>query len=345
MKALVTGGAGFIGSHFVRHVLLDRSDWWIVNLDKLTYAGNLENLTDLKTHPRYRFVQGDIANSTLVNRLFQEENFDAVVNFAAESHVDRSILDASPFVETNIRGTQVLLDAARQFSLKRFIQVSTDEVYGSIGVGNFREDSPLSPNSPYAASKAAADLLSLAYHRTHSLPVIVTRSSNNYGPHQFPEKLIPLMIRNAVQGEKLPVYGKGKNVRDWLYVEDNCKAIALAIDRGRAGAVYNIAAGEERYNLQIVELVCELLAVRLSKPAGEFKKLIEFVKDRPGHDFRYSLDAAQTQAELGWQPGVDLEVGLAKTIDWYLSHPEWIDGVVSGEYRQYYQRVYVKGWQ
>jgi dTDP-glucose 4,6-dehydratase len=345
MKMLVTGGAGFIGSHFIRYALAHRSDWHVVNLDKLTYAGNLENLRDVENHLRYRFVHGDIANVALVNRLFREESFDMVVNFAAESHVDRSILDASPFVETNVRGTQVLLDAARQFSLRRFIQISTDEVYGSIETGQFREESSLGPNSPYAASKAAADLLALAYHRTHGVPVTVTRSSNNYGPQQFPEKLIPLMIRNAVQGQKLPVYGKGENVRDWLYVEDNCKAIASAIDRGQVGAIYNIGAGEERRNLEVIELLCELLAPRLNKPARDLKQLIEFVKDRPAHDFRYSLDARRIQAELGWQPEVDFKQSLAKTIDWYLSHPEWVDGVISGEYQRYYQKVYEKGWR
>lgn len=345
MKLLITGGAGFIGSHFVRYLLADRPDWVVVNLDKLTYAGNLRNLSGLESHPRYRFVQGDIADTALVKRLFRDESFDAVVNFAAESHVDRSILDAAPFVETNVRGTQVLLEAGRAFSLKRFIQISTDEVYGSIGTGGFREDSRLSPNSPYAASKAAADLMSLAYYRTYGLPVMVTRSSNNYGPYQFPEKLIPLMIRNALQGQKLPVYGKGRNVRDWLYVEDNCKAIALTIDGGRPGAVYNIGAGGQRPNLEVVELVCELLAMRLSKPATNLKKLIEFVKDRPGHDFRYSLDARRIQGELGWQPEVRFEEGLAKTIDWYMSHSEWIEGVISGEYKHYYDRVYEKGWE
>jgi dTDP-glucose 4,6-dehydratase len=345
MKLFVTGGAGFIGSHFIRCVLAQRADWRVVNLDKLTYAGNLENLTDLESHPRYRFVQGDIADIALVKRLFRDESFDTIVNFAAESHVDRSILDAAPFVQTNIRGTQVLLEVARKFSLKRFIQISTDEVYGSIGVGGFHEDSSLSPNSPYAASKAAADLLSLSYHRTYGLPVIVTRSSNNYGPHQFPEKLIPLMIRNAVQGQKLPVYGKGQNVRDWLYVEDNCKAIASVIDQGQVGSVYNIGAGEERPNLEVVELICELLAIRLNKPAGELKELIEFVKDRPGHDFRYGLDSRRIRTELGWEPTVGLEEGLARTIDWYLCHQEWVNNVVSGEYKQYYHRVYEKGWQ
>jgi dTDP-glucose 4,6-dehydratase len=345
MKLLVTGGAGFIGSHFVRYVLANRADWWVVNLDKLTYAGNLENLRDLETHSRCRFVQGDIANRTLVNRLFQEESFDIVVNFAAESHVDRSILDASPFVETNIRGTQVLLDAAREFSLKRYIQVSTDEVYGSIGVGGFREDSPLSPNSPYAASKAAADLMSLAYQRTHGLPVVITRSSNNYGPYQFPEKLIPLMIRNALQGQRLPIYGNGENMRDWLYVEDNCIAIAAVIDGGRVGAVYNIGGGEEKTNIELVELICDLLAIRLNKSAAELKKLIEFVKDRPAHDFRYSLVTRRIQQELSWRPTVRLEAGLAKTIDWYLGHQAWVNNVVSGEYKQYYHRVYEKGWQ
>ncbi|MGC9019578.1 MAG: dTDP-glucose 4,6-dehydratase, partial [Candidatus Bipolaricaulaceae bacterium] len=260
MKLLVTGGAGFIGSNFIRHILKEHPDWHVVNLDKLTYAGNLANLKDVEADPRYSFVKGDIANRELVDKLFREGKFDVVVNFAAESHVDRSILDPSPFIETNIKGTQVLLEAARTYPVKRFIQISTDEVYGSLGeTGKFTEESPLRPNSPYAASKAAADLLCRAYHKAYGIPVIITRSSNNYGPYQFPEKLIPLMIRNALLGKPLPVYGEGENVRDWLYVEDNCRAIDLVLQKGRTGEVYNIGGSCEKRNIEVVEMICKIL--------------------------------------------------------------------------------------
>jgi dTDP-glucose 4,6-dehydratase len=252
MKLLITGGAGFIGSNFIRYILREHPDWQVVNLDKLTYAGNLLNLKDIEGNPHYKFVKGDIADRELVDKLFREEEFDAVVNFAAESHVDRSILDASPFIETNVKGTQVLLEAARQYAVDRFIQISTDEVYGSLGeTGKFTEESPLQPNSPYAASKAAADMLCRAYHKAYGLPIVITRSSNNYGPYQFPEKLIPLMIRNAILGKELPVYGEGKQVRDWLYVEDNCRAIALVLERGRIGEIYNIGGGCEKRNIEV----------------------------------------------------------------------------------------------
>ncbi len=345
MKLLVTGGAGFIGSNFIRYVLRENPDWGIVNLDKLTYAGNLENLKDVETHPRYRFVRGDIADREFINELFQQEHFDVVVNFAAESHVDRSILDASPFLETNVKGTQVLLEAAKTYGIQKFVQISTDEVYGSIKEGQFTETSPLRPSSPYSASKAAADLLCMAYYKTFGVPVVITRSSNNYGPYQFPEKLIPLMIRNALQGQLLPVYGTGENVRDWLYVEDNCKAITLVVEQGRIGEVYNIGGGEERKNIEIVMLLCELVAEKMGKSSEDLKKLITFVKDRPGHDFRYALDSTKIQNELGWSPSVSLEEGLSRTVDWYLQNREWIERVVSGEYREYYSRVYEQGWR
>jgi len=340
MKLLVTGGAGFIGSNFVRCVLRERPDWEVVNLDKLTYSGNLENLRDVEDHPRYKFVKGDIADRELVDRLFAEEGFDAVANFAAESHVDRSILDPTPFLRTNVQGTQVLLEAARKYKVGLFLQVSTDEVYGSLGeTGRFTEESPLLPNSPYAASKAAADLLCRAYHRTYGLPVVITRSSNNYGPYQFPEKLIPLMILNALEGKPLPVYGKGENVRDWLYVEDSCRAIALVLEKGKAGEVYNIGGGEERRNVEVVERICELVARRTGREESEVKALITFVEDRPGHDFRYALSCEKIR-KLGWSPKVPFEVGLERTVDWYMSHREWIQRVLSGEYREYYERVY-----
>lgn len=345
MKLLVTGGAGFIGSNFICYVLQARPGWEVVNLDKLTYAGNLENLKDVEDHPRYRFIRGDIADRKLIDELFAQERFDVVVNFAAESHVDRSILDAGPFLETNVVGTQVLLEAARTYDIKRFVQISTDEVYGSVSEGYCTESSSLRPSSPYAASKAAADLLCLAYYKTYDLPVIITRSSNNYGPYQFPEKLIPLMIRNALQGDPLPIYGKGENVRDWLYVENNCRAIALVIERGRVGEVYNIGGREERCNIDLVRLLCRLLADRLGKSFEELEGQITFVKDRPGHDLRYALDCSKIQKELGWRPSVGLEEGLARTVDWYLTHQDLMKRVISREYREYYLRVYKRGWR
>jgi len=266
------------------------------------YAGNLENLKDVEGHPHYRFVRGDICDRELLNTLFKEERFDIVVNFAAESHMDRSILDPSPFLETNVKGSQVLLEAARAYGIKRFIQISTDEVYGSIFEGRFTEESSLRPSSPYAASKMAADLLCLAHHKTYRFPVTITRSSNNYGPHQFPEKLIPLIIRNALLAKPLPIYGNGEHVRNWLYVEDNCRAIALVIEQGRIGEVYNIGGSEEWRNIDLVRLLLNLLAERLGQPYEELEKLITFVKDRPGHDFRYALDCSKIQKEIGWQP-------------------------------------------
>ena len=351
---LVTGGAGFIGSNFILWLLQKEPDIRLINLDALTYAGSLENLKDLPDPDRHIFVKGDICDRPLIDQLLYDYQIDTIVHFAAETHVDRSILGPEQFIQTNVMGTFTLLEAAKHRSLTNpesnpfhFHHVSTDEVFGALTPDDppFSEKTPYAPNSPYAASKAASDHLVRAYSHTYGLRYTMTNCSNNYGPHQFPEKLIPLMIRNAWQGQKLPVYGKGQNVRDWLYVEDNCKAIASVIDRGQVGSVYNIGAGEERPNLEVVELICELLAIRLNKPAGELKELIEFVKDRPGHDFRYSLESRRIRTELGWEPTVGLEEGLARTIDWYLCHQEWVNNVVSGEYKQYYHRVYEKGWQ
>jgi dTDP-glucose 4,6-dehydratase len=281
----------------------------------------------------------------VVDEIFKKGSFDVVVNFAAESHVDRSILDPLPFIKTNVEGTQVLLEAARTYGLGRFVHISTDEIYGSIEEGKFVESSPLFPNSPYAASKAAADLISRAYHQTYDLPVIITRSSNNYGPYQFPEKLIPLIINNACQGKPLPIYGRGENIRDWIYVEDNCKAIASVIEKGRVGEVYNIAGGNEYRNIEVVKLICVLLAENLAKPVKELEKLISFVEDRPGHDFRYALDSTKIQDELDWKPLISFEEGLSRTIRWYLENKEWVANVITGDYLEYYSRVYERGWK
>jgi dTDP-glucose 4,6-dehydratase len=335
LKLLVTGGAGFIGSNFIRHVLRAHPDWEVVNLDKLTYAGNLANLEDVADNPRYKFVKGDIADRESIDRLFAEECFDAVVNFAAESHVDRSILDASPFIETNVKGTQVLLEAARKHKVKRFVQISTDEVYGSLGKeGAFTEQSPLLPNSPYAASKAAADLLCRAYYKAYGIPVIITRSSNNYGPYQFPEKLIPLMIRNALHDKPLPVYGTGENVRDWLYVKDNCRALDLILQKGRVGEIYNIGGGCEKRNIDVVRMILR----HLGKP----ESLIKFIPDPRGaaHDFRYALDCSKIKKELQWEATVGFEEGLRRTVEWYLAHQDWVEEVITGEYQEYYQKLY-----
>ncbi|HCC85356.1 MAG TPA: dTDP-glucose 4,6-dehydratase [Porphyromonadaceae bacterium] len=332
MKLLVTGGAGFIGSNFIRHILREHPEWQVVNLDKLTYAGNLANLKDVEGNPRYRFVRGDIADRELVEKLFQEEKFDVVVNFAAESHVDRSILDSSPFIETNVKGTQVLLEAAREFEIKKFVQISTDEVYGSLGPDDppWTEESPLLPNSPYSASKAAADLLCRAYHRTYGLPVVITRSSNNYGPYQFPEKLIPLMITNAMEDKPLPVYGDGQNIRDWLFVEDNCRAIALVVEKGKPGEIYNIGGGEEKRNIDVVKAILQLL--------GKPESLITFVKDRPGHDRRYDLNTGKMLRELGWQPMVSFEEGLTQTVKWYFENRTWWERVRAGVHLEFMEQ-------
>jgi len=336
VNILVTGGAGFIGANHVRW-LLDHTDDRVVNLDALTYAGNLENLAGVEGNPRYRFVRGDVRDAELVRRIMVEERIEAVVHFAAESHVDRSIEGPRVFLETNVLGTQVLLDAAREAGVARFVQVSTDEVYGSLGPDEpaFTEEHPLRPNSPYSASKAAADLLCRAYHRTFGLPVTITRCSNNYGPYQFPEKLIPLMIANALERKPLPVYGDGRNVRDWLFVEDHCRAVDLVMRRGRPGEVYNIGGGNEMENIAIVRLLLELL--------GRDESLITFVTDRPGHDRRYAIDATKLREELGWEPRHDFATGIRATVDWYLAHREWWERVRSGAYRDYYDRMYGAG--
>jgi dTDP-glucose 4,6-dehydratase len=331
---LVTGGAGFIGSNFVRYMLHHHS-YRIINLDKLTYAGNLENLADVESHPNYRFVKGDICDRLLLENLFEEETIDAVLNFAAESHVDRSILGARVFVETNVLGTQTLLDVAKHYGVERFLQVSTDEVYGTLGeTGYFIEETPLAPNSPYSASKAGADFLVRAYHETFKMPTLITRCSNNYGPYHFPEKLIPLMIANALNDKPLPVYGDGLNVRDWLYVEDHCRAIDVVLHNGKLGEVYNIGGHNEKRNIDIVKLILQ----KLGKP----ESLITFVKDRPGHDRRYAIDASKIERELGWKPQETFETGIEKTIQWYLDNRKWWERIISGEYQKYYELQYEK---
>jgi len=333
MKLLVTGGAGFIGSNFVHYALKEHPDWEVTNLDKLTYAGNLENLKEIQDQPGYHFVKGDIADRKLVDKLLGQ-GFDVIVNFAAESHVDRSILDASPFIETNVKGTQVLLEGAKKHGIQRFIQVSTDEVYGSIDSGRFTEESNLSPSSPYSASKTAADLLCRAYFKTHRLPVIVTRCTNNLGPYQFPEKLIPLVITNALEDKPVPVYGDGLNVRDWIFVADHCRALDVVIQKGKPGEIYNIGSGNEKTNLELIHKLLELL----DKP----QSLIQFVTDRPAHDRRYALDCAKIATELGWKPAYSFEKALSATVDWYLKNESWWRSIKSGEYSRYYKKMYLK---
>ncbi|PWV93809.1 dTDP-glucose 4,6-dehydratase [Paenibacillus cellulosilyticus] len=333
MKLLVTGGAGFIGSNFVRYMLEKHPSYKIVNLDKLTYAGNLENLKDVENNPQYTFVKGDIADAQLIAQLLDEHEIDVLVNFAAESHVDRSITEPGIFIQTNISGTQVLLDAARTKGIQKYVQISTDEVYGSLGeTGYFTEETPLAPNSPYSASKAGADLLVLAYHETYGMNVNITRCSNNYGPYHFPEKLIPLMITNALEGKQLPVYGDGLNVRDWLHVQDHAKAIDLVIHKGESGEVYNIGGHNERKNIEIVELILERL--------GKSKELIKYVTDRLGHDRRYAIDPTKLTEQLGWQPDYTFETGIAETIEWYLANEAWWRSIKSGDYMNYYSKQY-----
>lgn len=333
---LVTGGAGFIGGNFIHYLLKKRQDYRIVCLDALTYAGNLETLEPLLGDARLRFVHGDITDRAAVYRLFEEEGFDAAVNFAAESHVDRSIDTPEIFLKTNILGTQVLLDACNKFGTKRYHQVSTDEVYGDLPLDRpelfFTEETPLHTSSPYSASKASADLLVMAYYRTYGTPVTISRCSNNYGPYHFPEKLIPLMILNALEEKPLPVYGDGKNVRDWLYVEDHCRAIELILEKGRVGEVYNIGGHNERQNIDVVRTILKAL--------GKSEDLIAFVKDRPGHDRRYAIDPAKIHRELGWLPQTSFDDGIQKTIDWYLSNRSWWEHVRNGDYQQYYQKMY-----
>ena len=332
MTILVTGGAGFIGSAFVR-MCIAQTSFRVINLDKLTYAGNLENLAAVDEGPRYRFAHGDICDVDLVNALVAEEKPDAIVHFAAESHVDRSILSPEPVIQTNFRGTFVMLEAARRYAVPRFVHVSTDEVYGSLAAPlEATEDFPLNPSSPYSASKAGADLLARSYFVTYKMPVLITRASNNYGPYQFPEKLIPLMIANAFEDRKLPVYGDGQQVRDWLYVDDHCRGIKAVLEKGREGEIYNIGGNRSLPNLDVVHKVLKLT----DKP----ESLIEYVKDRPGHDRRYALSSEKLMHETGWAPVTQFETGLAETIEWYRANAAWVARVRSGEYRSYYERNY-----
>ena len=333
MKILVAGGAGFIGSSFIRYMLRTRGDVNVVNFDLLTYAGNLRNLAEISEDSRYHFLRGDIADNEQVTKLFEQHRFDAVVNFAAETHVDRSILDSGPFVRTNVEGTRCLLEAARRQRVERFIQISTDEVYGSLDeTGSFREDTPLCPTSPYSASKAASDLLAQAYFKTYGLPAIITRCSNNYGPYQFPEKLIPVLITNAIEDRPLPVYGDGLNIREWIFADEHSRAVSIALERGTPGEVYNIGSGCEKTNLEVVRTVLKLL--------GKPESLIQFVKDRPGHDRRYSVDYSKISREWNWSPKIDFSDGLAATIDWYRAHQDWIREIKDSSYLSYYDRMY-----
>jgi dTDP-glucose 4,6-dehydratase len=342
---LVTGGAGFIGSHLVRHLVNQYPDTRIINLDALTYAGNLLSISDIEAKPNYDFVKGDICDESIVASAFRIFQPDAVIHLAAESHVDRSILDPMAFVRTNVLGTGVLLNAARQAwndrKDVRFYHVSTDEVYGSLGAtGLFTETTPYDPRSPYSASKAASDHLVRAYYHTYGLPVVISNCSNNYGSHQFPEKLIPLMIRNAIAGKPLPVYGKGENVRDWLWVQDHCTAIETILLKGKVGETYNIGGHNEWKNLDVVNLLCRLIDEKLSRPEGTTAQQITFVADRMGHDMRYAIDSSKLQRELGWTPSLQFEEGLSRTIEWYLANPEWTEAVTSGSYQHYYDQQY-----
>jgi dTDP-glucose 4,6-dehydratase len=334
MRILVTGGAGFIGSNFVRHMLTGSADVEIVNMDALTYAGNLENLADIEGDARYSFFKGDITSADDVAAVFEKHKPDAIVHFAAESHVDRSIhLGPEAFIHTNILGTQRLLDACRKYRTGRFVHVSTDEVYGSLGPeGRFSEDSPIQPNNPYAASKAGSDFMVHAAWHSHGLDAVITRCSNNFGPYQFPEKLIPLMISNALEDKPLPVYGDGMQVRDWIYVMDHCRGVELALRKGKAGRVYNIGGLHDVPNLEVIKLILGVL--------GKSESLIKFVKDRPGHDRRYAIDSSRSRNELGWIPKHDFETALRATVDWYLANRQWWERIRSGEYRNYYQTMY-----
>jgi dTDP-glucose 4,6-dehydratase len=343
---LVTGGAGFIGSNFVRHWLQEHPRDRVINLDVLTYAGNLESLADIAEHPQYRFVRGDIGDRQLVTELFEREGIDTVVNFAAESHVDRSILGPEAFIRTNVQGTFQLLEVARALwgancPECRFLHVSTDEVYGSLGPDDtpFTETTAYAPNSPYSASKAASDHLVRAYHETYGLPVLTTNCSNNYGPYQFPEKLIPLVILNALEGKPLPIYGDGRNIRDWLYVEDHCCGIGAVLQGGKLGGTYNIGGSNEWENIAIVTHICDRLD-ELRPAARPYRELITYVKDRLGHDRRYAIDSGRIQQELGWMPRHDFASGIERTIQWYLDHQDWCQRVRSGEYQDYYARQY-----
>ena len=336
MKIVVTGGAGFIGSNFVIHMVKKYPEHQIINLDLLTYAGNLENLTEVENAPNYKFIRGDIADRKFVFDLFEKEKPDIIVNFAAESHVDRSIEDPESFVRTNVMGTTTLLDACKEYGIKRFHQVSTDEVYGALPLDRpdlfFTEETPLHTSSPYSSSKASADLFVMAYHRTFGIPVTISRCSNNYGPYQFPEKLIPLIISRALADEELPVYGTGENVRDWLHVSDHCVAIDLILEKGRVGEVYNIGGHNERTNLEVVKTILKAL--------GKPESLIKFVKDRPGHDRRYAIDPTKIETELGWEPQYVFDTGMKQTIQWYLDNKEWWEHIINGEYTSYFEKMY-----
>lgn len=348
---LITGGAGFIGSHAVRHFVKKYPNYKIVNLDKLTYAGNLENLKDLENSENYFFIRGDIADSELLEGIFSEHNIDSVIHLAAESHVDRSIVSPMDFIQTNVIGTYALLNAAKKFWLTTnnkqqttnlFYHISTDEVYGSLGAsGYFTETTPYDPRSPYSASKASSDHLVMAYHHTYKLPVVITNCSNNYGPYQFPEKLIPLIIHNIVHNKPLPVYGKGENVRDWLFVQDHIEAMDIAFHKGKDGETYNIGGSNEWKNIDLVRKICSIMDGKLNRTAGTSEKLITFVKDRAGHDLRYAIDSTKIQRELAWKPAHKFESGIELTIDWYLNNSEWLAHVTSGAYQKYYKEQYV----
>jgi len=341
---LVTGGCGFIGSHFIR-LLWQRTAYQVVNLDNLTYAGDLSRLADVEGLDRYAFVKGDIADAETVEKLVARVRPWAVVNFAAESHVDRSILDPAPFLRTNVIGVEALLEAARRHDVERFLQISTDEVYGDVNAQPPpSEDSPPRPSNPYSASKAAADLLCLSYYRTYGLPVIIARSSNNYGPFQFPEKLIPLTIRNALSGHELPVYGDGLQQRDWLHVGDNCEAILRALEHGAGGAIYNIGTGQGRTNLSVVEAVCDLVAALTQRDAAVLRGRIKFVADRPGHDRRYAMDTRRSRSELGWSPRIAFDTGLESTVAWYVQNAAWVAEAAGSEFLAYYDTVYRREW-
>lgn len=344
---LVTGGAGFIGSHVVRLLVNKYSDYKIVNLDKLTYAGNLENLNDIEKLPNYEFVKGDIVDKDFMYQLFEKYKFDGVIHLAAESHVDRSIANPNEFINTNIVGTINLLNAARNiwdnnFEGKLFYHISTDEVYGSLGKeGMFTETTSYDPRSPYSASKASSDHLVRAFYHTYGMPIVISNCSNNYGPNQFPEKLIPLVINNIKKNKQIPVYGKGENIRDWLYVEDHANAIDLIFHKGKLGETYNIGGNNEWQNIQLIKKMCEILDNKLNREKGESEKLISFVKDRAGHDLRYAIDSTKIQNELGWKPSLQFEEGIEKTIEWYLENQEWLNNILTGEYEKYYKTQYV----